>query len=96
MGQDVNFLEKAVGGGGIVVTVLGEDGSPSAPGDVGKTDMVTDTQPPEEESDPERPCRREVRGEIMAHFIQISGIETEGQGMFLRDKEVRLEGMEDE
>lgn len=93
--QDEVLAKKGLGVGDIVILAAGDYRSPAAAGDIGEADVVAEAEAVVEEGDAEGGGLGQVGDRLAREFIQVSRVETEGEGLLFEDKEVGLEGVAD-
>src|SRR6185369_9396045 len=72
------------------------NGAPTAAGNVGKADVVAESETAEEEGYSEGCPLGQITGEVRAEFGQVGRVDPEGEGLFYHHEEVRLEGVANE
>ncbi len=93
VGKDEVLTEDGVRVGDEIVAVPRDHRAPPAAGDVGEAYVVAETEAAEEEGDSEGEGGGKIRGELPAEFGEIGRVEPEGERLFLRHVEVRLQGV---
>ena len=95
VGQHVHLTENCIGCGNKIICTAGNDGSPSAAGNVRKTNMVTGTKAAEEKCDPKRKRIRQIGCKFVPQLAQVGRVEPEGQRLLFHDEKVGFETVGD-
>ena len=93
VGQNINLTEERVGCSDILVARPGQDGAPTAPGNVREADMVATAVTAEKECYAKRSFRWQPGGEVVIQVGEVGRRDTEGKGVFFEYEKVGFQGV---
>ena len=93
IGQNIHLAEDGVGRGDIIIGTPGDDGAPTAAGNIGEADMIPGAETAEEKGNAERERFRKVCGEFPTEQPEVPRVKPESQRLFFIHKKVGFEGV---